>query len=344
MPAPAPELVERFRRDFERLLERGVESDEKIGVAVSGGPDSLALLLLAHGAFPGQVMAATVDHGLRAEAVEEAALVAELCKRLAVRHDILSPDVAFDSFENLQERARNMRYRLLGRWAARNGATALLTAHHADDQAETFLMRAARGAGISGLSGIRAVSFGLPGFSGPGDFTRPGEPLPVIRPLLGWRKTSLLGIVADACIAFVSDPTNDDPQHDRTRFRRLLGENGWLSADRLAKAAANLAEGEDALDQLARMFFDERLRLGTEYEVRIDMTNLPREIRRRMTWMAIDRVRTGVGIVPNWRGGENVEGLLQALERGETGTLASVMASGGDTWWFREAPARASAS
>lgn len=338
---PAPDLVARFRRDTQALLDDPQIPDGKLGVAVSGGPDSLALLLLAAAAHPGKVEAATVDHGLRAEAAEEAALVAGHCDALGVPHHTLAPDMAFDSFENLQERARNMRYRLLGRWATGVEASVLLTAHHADDQAETFLMRAARGSGIGGLSAIRAVSLGMTIFYWPEDLASLGEAGPVIvRPLLGWRKAMLLDIVRDAGIAFVSDPSNDDPSHDRTRFRRLLDENKWLSADRFAKAAAHLAEGEDALDKLAAMFFQERVRLGAVDEARLDTTGLPREIKRRMTWMAINSVRLRLGILPDWRGGEDIDGLLRALEAGKTGTLAGIMATGGPVWWFREAPPR----
>lgn len=328
-PLPAPELVARFRGDMEELLADPRIPAGKLGVAVSGGPDSLALLVLAAAAYPGKVEAATVDHGFRAQAADEAALVKNLCEALGVPHHTLTPDTAFGSFENLQERARHMRYRLLGCWASAAKTPVLLTGHHAEDQAETFLMRAARGSGIGGLSAIRTVSFGL------GDARAV-----VIRPLLAWRKATLVDIVRDARIDFVSDPSNDDPRHDRTRFRRLLAENGWLSADRFAKAAAHLAEGEDALDQLATMFYEERVRPGPPDEARLDTAGLPREIKRRMTWMAINSVRRVTGIVPDWRGGEDVDGLLRTLEAGKTGTLAGIVASGGHVWWFRQAPPR----
>lgn len=340
-PIPTPDLVARFRRDTEILLGDPRIPEGKLGIAVSGGPDSLAMLLLAAAAYPGKVEAATVDHGLRAEAADEAALVANLCERLGVPHRTLTPDIAFESFENLQERARNMRYRLLGRWASAAEATVLLTAHHVNDQAETFLMRAARGSGIGGLSAIRAVSLGLPEFYWPEDFASLGDSRPIIvRPLLGWRKAMLLRIVRDAGIGFVSDPSNDDPRHDRTRFRRLLDENGWLSADRFAKAASHLAEGEDALKHLTELFLQERQRLGDADETRLDTTGLPREIKRRMTWKTIRCLRIRLGIMPDWRGGEDVESLLRTLEAGRTGTLAGIMATGGPVWYFREAPPR----
>lgn len=340
VPAPAAHLVDRFRRDFEALLDCPL-GESRLAIAVSGGPDSLALLLLAAAAYPNQVVAATVDHGLRASSADEAALVERHCTALGVPHRTLRPDVPLDTPENLQERARNMRYRLLGRWAGSVGAAYLLTAHHADDQAETFLMRAARGSGIAGLASIRAVSLGVTRFFWPEDLAALGEEHPVIvRPLLGWRKASLRAIVENAGIAYVSDPSNEDGRYDRTRFRALLDANGWLAPDRLARSVSNLAEGEEALDQLARMFYDERVRLGEADEVRFDPAGLPREIKRRMTWMALNRARLVLGMVPDWRGGEDVEGLLRTLEEGGTGTLAGVMASGGNVWWFREAPPR----
>ena len=150
-----PELrpIDRFRRDLDALIEPG----EIIGLAVSGGPDSLALLLLAAEARPLLVEAATVDHGLRPESRAEAEMVAKVCERLGVPHRILTATWDEKPATAIQERARMMRYRLLGEWVRERGLTALLTAHHVDDQAETFLMRLARGAGVKGLAGMRRL-------------------------------------------------------------------------------------------------------------------------------------------------------------------------------------------
>ena len=143
--------IDRFRRDLDAL----VAPDARLGIAVSGGPDSLALLLLAAEARPGQVEAATVDHALRPASKSEAEVVAEVCARLGVPHVILSADWDEKPETAIQERAREMRYRLLGEWARERRLT-ILTAHHLDDQAETLLMRLARGAGVRGLAGMRS--------------------------------------------------------------------------------------------------------------------------------------------------------------------------------------------
>jgi len=132
----------------------GAHREPALAVAVSGGPDSLALMLLAH-AVPGlTVTALTVDHGLRPEAAEEARFVAALAAARGIAHHILPVRVE-DCGQGVQAAARAARYAALGGWCASAGVGLLATAHHADDQAETLLMRLARGAGVGGLAGIR---------------------------------------------------------------------------------------------------------------------------------------------------------------------------------------------
>jgi tRNA(Ile)-lysidine synthase len=147
-----PESLARFQADLDRLTGGA----GRVGIAVSGGPDSLALLLLAHAAIPGGIAAATVDHGLRAEAAGEAAFVAALCATLGIPHATLRPGAPITG--NIQSSARKARYALLEIWADQHNLDWIATAHHADDQAETLLMRLSRGAGVAGLSGVRAVN------------------------------------------------------------------------------------------------------------------------------------------------------------------------------------------
>src|SRR5688500_3817003 len=202
---PDPQLVERFAADLDALVAPGT----KLGVAVSGGPDSLALLLLAAAARPGLVEAATVDHALRPESRAEAEMVAALCERIGVSHEILTLDWPRAPDRNLQARAREARYHVLGKWALKRGLTMVATAHHLDDQAETLLMRLARGAGVGGLGATRA--------------RRPlAEGVKLVRPLLGGRKAELADLVAEAGVKPVDDPSNRGPRFDRVRMREWL--------------------------------------------------------------------------------------------------------------------------
>jgi tRNA(Ile)-lysidine synthase len=206
---PAPQLTERFAADLARLWPEG----GRLGLAVSGGPDSVALLLLARAVRPEQIEAATVDHGLRVEAAAEAQFVAELCAGLGVPHTILKVAVAEG---NVQARARAARYAALAEWVDARGLAALATAHHADDQAETLLLRLNRGSGAAGLAGVRERG------------RIAGSALTVIRPLLGWRRSELAEVVARAGIEAIEDPSNADERFDRVRIRRALREADWL--------------------------------------------------------------------------------------------------------------------
>ena len=169
-----------------------------LGLAVSGGGDSLALLLLAHAALPGRVKAATVDHGLRPESADEADRVARYCAELGITHTTLSVSVARG---NTQEQARKARYAALGDWAEENDLCALATAHQMDDQAETFLMRLNRGSGLAGLSAIRALG------------SVPSAPVRLVRPLLRWRRDELAAIVERFGWSAVDDPSNHDDRY-----------------------------------------------------------------------------------------------------------------------------------
>lgn len=223
------------------VLFRSLAGEDGLIVAVSGGPDSVALLaLLAEWTGKGRprLLAVTVDHGLRAEAAQEALVVAELCARLGVEHRTRrwlgdKPQTA------LQEKARAARYALLAQEARAFGATAIVTAHTADDQAETLLMRLAAGSGVAGLAGM------APRGSVNG--------IVLARPLLGIGKSRLVATCGARGLSFVRDPSNDDPRFTRIRWRRLLPDlaEAGLSAGRLGQLARRLARANDALDRLA---------------------------------------------------------------------------------------------
>src|SRR6187549_1955099 len=206
---PSPELVARFAEALARLWPEG----GRLGLAVSGGPDSLAMLLLAEASIPGRFEVATVDHGLRAASAGECAMVAKICSARGIPCAILRVTLAAG---NLQNEARKARYAALAAWAEHRVLSAIATAHHADDQAETLLMRLNRGSGLAGLTGVREARF------------MPGSAVSVIRPLLAFRRRELGELVAAAGLEPVQDPSNVDARFDRARIRGALAEADWL--------------------------------------------------------------------------------------------------------------------
>lgn len=272
--APDAAAVARFREDLARVWVRG--PGERLLVAVSGGPDSIALLLLAHAALADDCVAATVDHGLRRESAAEAAFVAALCRDMGVPHAVLSGELPARAGRtaNLSARARTLRYRLLEAHLQEIGAARLATAHHADDQLETLVMRLNRGAGVAGLAGVRAHG---------------GR---IVRPLLGWRHVELDRLVAECGIAAVSDPTNVDDRFDRARLRKVLSTAGWLDAAMWGRSAAALCEAEEALGWAARRYLDDHAMVlgGGELLLQPPLEPPPREIARRVFALALARV------------------------------------------------------
>jgi tRNA(Ile)-lysidine synthase len=294
--------VERFRASLQEL---GFEasSGERLAVAVSGGADSAALLLLAHEALGGRVAALTVDHRLRREGASEAALVAKLCTSLGVAHATLRWEFTQRPSSNLQSLARDARYALMGGWCVQAGVAYLATAHHADDQAETLLLRLARGSGLAGLAGVRA--------------RRPLRAgVTLLRPLLQFRRSELAAYCADNGVSPVEDPTNRDPAFDRTQARAFLARGEWPDPRQLARSAAHLADAEEALDWATGIAWRGRVRRAGAGSVIVDPEGLPREIARRLLARAIAEVPDAVPP----RGGD-VARLVDRLARGETGCV-----------------------
>ena len=308
-----PDLVRRFAAEVDRLMP----GTGRIGLAVSGGPDSMAMLLLAHAAMTGRFEVATVNHGLRSEAADECALVAAACSERGIPCTVLTVAVAEG---NLQEQARLARYAALAEWAKQCDLDAIATAHHADDQAETLIMRLNRGSGVAGLAGIR------------GKGLAPGGEVPVIRPLLSFRRSELATVVEAASVTVADDPSNRDERFDRVRIRKALADSGWLDPAALAQSAHNLAEAHEALQAYADLLWPQRVRATENGFVLTPGTS--REMNRRL----VARVMERLGGRP--RGGD-VARLLMRLERGEGGNVAGVLATiEADDWVFRPEPPR----
>jgi tRNA(Ile)-lysidine synthase len=274
-------LTARAHAAFDRLFPE----TSSILVAVSGGPDSMALLVLltewAATRHDVRLFAATVDHGLRSEAVAEARLCARAAKTLGVAHRTLRWE-GDKPPTGLQEAARDARYTLLAAEACRVRATHLATAHHADDQAETILMRLAAGSGIAGLAGMRETSM------------RDG--LALVRPLLGFRKTELQAFCAARSIATVDDPSNADTRFARARTRHLqplLAAEG-LTTERLLRLGRRAASADEALEAIALEQLTVAVDAWDSGLVRLDwraIAGAPAEVRLRALGLAMARIQ-----------------------------------------------------
>ena len=298
-----PDLSERFQTALNRLWPEEARSGP-LGLAVSGGPDSLALLLLCQDTIPGAFAVASVNHGLRPDADKDVALVEKVCRELDVPFTGLSVEVRGG---NVQAKAREARYAALAQWALENELGALATAHHADEHAETLLMRLSRGSGVSGLAGVRAFS------------TVPGTDLPLVRPLLDWRKAELEELVAEHIPDPARDPSNSNMTFDRVRVREHLKTHDWLDANALATSAEHLAEAWRAIEWYAEMDWEEMVERDGDGSTIRYVANVPRIIQ-------IETVRRIVrelgGVVSRSEAGRAAD----RLWRGENASLGGVLA------------------
>lgn len=212
-------------------------SEGSLLLAISGGPDSVALMLLAAQwslRMKRAIATATIDHGLRPESHDEALLVGRWARAQGFSHHVLEWR-GVKPHTRIQERARKARYQLLAQYAHDVGASAIVTAHHADDQAETILFRLTRGSGVAGLAGMAAVSS--------------LDDLRLRRPLLRVSKQQLEAFCVEADHDFLRDPSNENPNFARTRLRLLkssLAQQGLDSAA-LLRLGARAAQAEEAL-------------------------------------------------------------------------------------------------
>ncbi|MCB9978416.1 MAG: tRNA lysidine(34) synthetase TilS [Rhodospirillales bacterium] len=269
---------------FSRRLSRlGLAADSRLALAVSGGPDSMALALLAadwvRSSGRSDVPALIVDHGLRPDSAQEAEMVAARLGPIVG----LCPEILRLSLGNprtgVMEKARDGRYACLAARCSEEGISFLLLAHHQDDQAETLLMRLAKGSGLDGLCGMRAVQ-------------TYDSRLTLIRPFLDVPKRALVATCKAFDVPYVSDPSNENEHYLRPRLRKAMKalEKDGLSAPRLAVTAARLGRARVALETIsARAFEETRLPDGFG-SVCLDAEVLkqwPEEIRLRVILLAL---------------------------------------------------------
>ncbi|KLE31190.1 hypothetical protein AAW01_12345 [Aurantiacibacter gangjinensis] len=211
-----------------------------LGLAVSGGPDSMAMLLLCHEFFE-PIEVATVNHGLRPESDAECELVQSVCAARDIPCTVLRVHVAEG---NLQGEARKARYAALTQWAQQRRLGAIATAHHVDDQAETLLMRLNRGSGLSGLAGIRRRTRLDDGKTW------------LVRPVLDFRRDDLRAVVDEAGLPFVDDPSNTNIQFERVQIRRALAKADWLDPVMMARSTEYLEKADRSLRGMSRAVWD----------------------------------------------------------------------------------------
>ena len=261
-----------------------------IALAVSGGPDSTALMLLAARwrdalTTKPKLVAVTVDHGLRKESKGEAAAVARLARKLNIPHRTVRWNGRKPS-TGVQEKARAARYRLLGEAAQRAGAAHILTAHTLDDQAETVLIRMSRGSGLTGLGAMTRIA----------PLPPDGKSLVVlVRPLLDITKARLIATLDIAKIPYADDPSNRNPRFARSRLRGVMGalaEEG-LDATRLAQLARRLKRAEGAIEAAVDRAMNEMtVELSPPGSLCIEASrfaDLPAEIALRLLGRAVAR-------------------------------------------------------
>ena len=276
-------LNQTLQHFFERHPD--ILDQENFAVAVSGGPDSMALAhaLIGWGRRHNKfIHLISVNHGLRPEAAGELESVAVWAKEQAVMHHILTwhgqkPDTA------IMEEARQARYALMAEYCATQNIQTLFIAHHQDDQAETFLIRLAKGSGLDGLGGMQSC--------------RPyNDKLTLARPFLSLDKETLIKYCRENGIPFVSDPSNTNEDYLRPRLRgtmEVLAKEG-LTSKRLAVTAGRLSRARLALDQLAVKAYEENLLRRDENILVVNFGSLkqqPEEIGLRVLQRMIETLR-----------------------------------------------------
>ncbi|MDO5632092.1 MAG: tRNA lysidine(34) synthetase TilS [Paracoccus sp. (in: a-proteobacteria)] len=284
-------------------LDRLAGDMPAVGIALSGGGDSTALLHMAHGWGRGRrLMAATVDHGLRPESAAEARAAQKTAESLGIAHVTLLWQR--DTTEgNLMANARDARLRLLSGWARHNDLSAVLLGHTQDDQAETLLMRLARGAGVDGLAAMAEWrdAFGVRW----------------LRPMLRVSRASLRDWLTERNLRWIDDPSNDNDDFDRIRIRKAMAAL-QLDAAALAQSAQNIAQARDALAYYAAQTAGEAVAdRGSLILPRAPFRHSPPEVQRRLA-VAAARWITGADYPPRRA---TVAHALAALAAGSRVTL-----------------------
>jgi len=247
--------------EFAALLTGFTGLSDKIAIAVSGGPDSIALAFCLKRWGQRDIVAFIVDHGLRPEAAAEAASVQKQLQHMGITAEILSWEHAGVS-GRLHEKARAARYRLLTQACHAHHIRDLFIAHHRDDQAETVLMRIAKGSGIEGLAGIAPQTA--------------RDDIRLLRPLLNIGKDRLIATCVVHHIDSVRDPSNQSEKYARGRLRKILPllANEGLTVENLTLLASRAADVKETLDIYTEIFLKSAAHCEQGGHIRLNRQNL----------------------------------------------------------------------
>ena len=289
-------------------LDRQAGDLPALGVAVSGGGDSTALMhIIAKWAAGRRIHIATVDHGLRPESASEAQEVAKNSVELGFHHDVLLWQNDLSQGGNLMANARNGRMRLLSDWAKRRDLPAIALGHTADDQAETLLMRLTRGAGIDGLAGMAE--------------TRWFQDILWLRPMLQITRAELRRWLTDRGIGWIDDPSNENTDFERVRIRHAMAKLA-LDPQAIALSAANLGEARTALKHYTAQAAEQAIiRHGSLHLPRAPLQDAPPEILRQLL-IAGCRWMTGADYPPRR---QTVLNALESIAANNRATLDGVL-------------------
>ncbi|MEM8655881.1 MAG: tRNA lysidine(34) synthetase TilS [Pseudomonadota bacterium] len=306
--------------------QMGVTPPDRVGVAVSGGGDSVALMaaLVRYCQDKGvELHVITVDHGLREGTKEEIALVTDLCAKWDLPHHV-EYWTGWDGQGNLQAAARDARYEIMADWAYANRISVIAVGHTADDQAETFLMRLARASGVDGLSAM------------PARFMRHG--ITWVRPFLGIERSALRHYLQAAGIKWCEDPSNRSRDFERVRVRDVLTVLGTLgiTTDKLIEVADHMGRAREALNWQTFLAAQDMAQV-IHGVIAIDLAKfrlLPQETARRLMVHTLNW--TSQHTYPPRK--DPVARAIAAVRTGQSATLdgCQVSVENGMIWVFRE--------
>ena len=275
-PINHKKVVKITNQDFEaKMRELRVNSD--IAVAVSGGPDSLALMHLSNRYALNNNINLTVlsiDHGIRAESSKEIAWLEKIAKKNKINFYSTKLKKKINS-SNTLSKARTLRYEALSKYCNKKKIKFLLTAHHLDDEIENFLMRLIRGSGVKGLSSLKVK------------YRYKNTKLILVRPLLEYSKKSLVAYLSEQKQTYINDRTNYNNKYDRSRIRKLSQQliNEGLSKVRFKNVLKNLKNADNAINTAVSNYLEEQVKLNEKNIISFrsrEFISLPEEIQHRV--------------------------------------------------------------